>query len=70
MYHHENYKGHQVTVDTRKIGKRYRFTIYIDDQAQPDLDSPADDEPQALEQGISEARRLIDTNRVVKKKVL
>jgi hypothetical protein len=59
--HQEEYKGHQIAVDTRKVGKGYMWSYQIDGG---DLREQYGDRPQsedlALSEGISNAKFAVD----------
>jgi hypothetical protein len=61
MSHREEYKGHQITVDTYRLGKGFRWSYQIDGGDIRDCrDRPLRSEQAVLSEGISEAKAEID----------
>jgi hypothetical protein len=61
MSHREEYKGHQITVDTHSVGRGFRWSYQIDGGEIRDCkDRPLRSEQVVLSEGIPAARAEID----------
>jgi hypothetical protein len=63
MAHREEYKGHQITVDSHRVGRGFRWGYQIDDgEIRECRDRPLRNEQRVLREGISTAKAEIDRN--------
>jgi hypothetical protein len=61
MRHEEEYKGHQIVVDTIKRGKGYAWSYVIDgERLREGQDRPLNNEQLMLDEAIREAKHEID----------
>jgi hypothetical protein len=61
MAHYEEYRGHQIAVDTRKVGNGYLWSYQIGGgDSRDSRDRPLRNERLALAEGIREAKAEID----------
>lgn len=66
MDHHEEYKGHDISVSTRKVGRGYMWSYTVNgDYHEQHGDRPQSEE-MALREGLGEAKFRVD--RMVDKK--
>jgi hypothetical protein len=62
MHHHEEYKGHEFSVDTVQRGKGWSWTYQIDGgPLREGKDRPLPSEQLALQEAISNAKSAIDS---------
>jgi hypothetical protein len=61
MAHREGYKGHEITVDTYRVGRGFRWGYQIDGgEIREGRDRPLRNERIVLREGISAAKEEID----------